>query len=233
MYQTFEKTITHDSSAYKAFRIWLQVWLYPLRKYRDKKASILQKWWRRASGFAVLGMKINWRTKRDGFRPPNLLNLPPGWRPVHRRAAYGVRPVGYCQYRSPHFEREGCCSCSKTPKRFRDRHLRLKWAVDQIINSNWFNDPHRLQEFFNNLTPLYTKDCCVCSHPPVLSYYRWFLRPQWRKWIYHILADDNITPRVRMGLSIKVQNFLKLLGNKTTNLLLSSADIISTPQRNR
>jgi hypothetical protein len=156
----------------------------PVQEIRNKLATKLQRWWRKASGFCAYKDMI---TVRFTFKDNESIPTPLFYR---------------------HVDECDPGTCCKAPIRFKKQYERVMYAAN-ILQKN--ASPELLRHIERTIVNLYYTGECICNRPPFKAYLQWMDNIDSRRWIYRILAADGITPKIRMKLSYFIQNFLKNL----------------------
>ena len=203
MYLLFLKRITMDSNSYKAFRIVLMQWIIPSITSRKYKASTaIGRWWIRISG-SCNGFKL--------VKPyfPLTEPFPPG---LYRQTNCCLnlkknRKLKFCRNYYKRWAKKNTHNAIKTLdiQKYCERNEEIPYQVlysrfgvekmEMYFKSGWMADDSSLT--------------CACNLIPayVIINYKELYGSMGH--IFRIMAEDTISSRTRIRVSLYIQNRLK------------------------
>jgi len=191
-----QRILMRSDRNYLVCQIVLMIIYRPGQKVRNKCASIVQRFYRRGSGFYQNGMA-------SVLRPFGIMPLP-----VITRLSGGC-PCPSSLYSEKCDEVPRCPNESGQQYRRRSRALYLLRELDYSYIS-W-----EVRKY---------ADSCMCEPFTAFVYMRWFQRERGRNWVYHALAKDKMSPLVRSQVSRFVRKYIKGLRDEPA-LINSYPDI--------
>ena len=171
----------------------INVYYRACQEARAKYANILQRWWRRGSGYWANPSVARWRLRFNRENSDLEFLVAP---PMLYRQVNGHAPL----------------DCPHTSRRHRVKFLMMNYTM-QVLRDG--ATPIMKRHLNETVSPMYCRGDCVCNNPPTASYMRWFMTRSGRSWVYRVLAGDNLTPQTRMSLSYLTRFFHQSVLGKT------------------
>ena len=191
-----QRILARSDRNYLACQIVLMSIYRPGQKVRNKCASVVQRFYRRGSGFYQNGMASVVRP--NGIKPP----------PFIMRLSGGY-PCPSTLYS------EECDEVPRCPNESEQQYRRRSKALYSLRELDYSQLSWEVRKH---------ADGCMCEPLTAFVYMRWFQRERGRKWVYHSLAQDKMSPLVRSQVSRFVRKYLRGLSEEST-LLDSYPDI--------